>query len=116
MAEVEPTTSGNGSLYKSNIYALDDSTTVKRLDFFYLVDKDPLSVGLGSMQATGLSRTRRSHTLTRPSLEPVTSSGVPLPIPIPPTPSIQLIIESCALNLCTEPFSRCSKSQTSKLP
>jgi hypothetical protein len=48
---------------------------------------------LGSIHATGLSLTRTSQTLTRPSREPVTISGAPLPIPRPPTPSMQLIME-----------------------
>ena len=56
-----------------------------------------VSPSAGSMVATGASFCRVSHTLTLPSLLPVTISGAPPPIPSPPHPSIALMISECPL-------------------
>ena len=56
-----------------------------------------VSPSAGSMVATAVSFCRVSHTLTLPSLLPVTSSGAPPPIPSPPQPSIELMISECPL-------------------
>lgn len=50
----------------------------------------------GTIDATGWF-CRTSHTLTTPSLEPVASSGGPGMLP--PAPSMQFTIESCAFTL-----------------
>lgn len=56
-----------------------------------------------------------SHTLTHPSLDPVTISGAPNPTFSPPMPSIALMIELWPFTVKTGVF-RFSRSHTERLP